>query len=129
MDQPWRWVTEAVILAAQAEQLAEHGGLPGVRDIGLLRSALARPLNLLGYGEPDAAALAAAYAYGIARNHPFADGNKRAALVAAEGFLFMNGYEVDATDGELVELILALAAGDLSEYGLATWFRERATQR
>lgn len=121
----WRWVAEEAILAAHAEQLAEHGGLPGVRDIGLLRSALARPLNLLAYGEPDAAALAAAYAYGIARNHPFADGNKRAALVAAEGFLFMNQYDVDATDGELVQLFLSLAAGDLSEDELATWFRER----
>ena len=125
MEPTWTWVTEAAIVAAHTEQLAEHGGLPGVRDIGLLRSALARPLNLLAYGDPDAAALAAAYAYGIARNHPFADGNKRAALVAAEGFLFMNGYEVDATDGELVELIFSLAAGDLSEDELATWFRER----
>lgn len=121
----WTWVAEAAILAAHVEQLAEHGGLAGVRDIGLLRSALARPLNQQSYGEPDAADLAAAYAFGIARNHPFNDGNKRAALVAAEGFLFMNGFEIDATDAQLVELILSLAAGDVSETALAEWLRQR----
>lgn len=125
MPTAWKWVAEAAILAAHAEQLAEHGGLAGVRDIGLLRSALARPLNLEGYGTPDAAELAAAYAFGIARNHPFNDGNKRAALVAAEGFLFINGFEVDATDAQLVELILSLAAGELSESALAEWLRQR----
>jgi death on curing protein len=125
MAKSWKWVAEETILAAHAEQLAEHGGLAGVRDIGLLRSALARPLNLLSYGDPDAAALAAAYAYGIARNHPFADGNKRAALVVAEGFLFLNSYELDATDAELVELIFSLAAGDVTEDALADWLRKR----
>ena len=118
-------MAEDAILAAHAEQLAEHGGLPGARDLGLLRSALARPLNLAAYGDPDAAALAASYAHGIARNHPFSDGNKRAALVAAEGFLFLNGYEVDATDAELVELFLTLAAGEVTEDALAEWFRMR----
>ncbi len=118
-------MAEDAILAAHAEQLAEHRGLPGARDLGLLRSALARPLNLAAYGDPDAAALAASYAYGIARNHPFSDGNKRAALVAAEGFLFLNGYEVDATDAELVELFLTLAAGEVTEDALAEWFRMR----
>lgn len=118
-------MAEAAILAAHAEQLAEHGGLAGVRDIGLLRSALARPQNLEGYGTPDAADLAAAYAFGIARNHPFIDGNKRAALVAAEGFLFINGFEIDATDAQLVELILSLAAGDISESAVAAWLRQR----
>lgn len=125
MAHEWKWVAEDAILAAHAEQLAEHGGLPGVRDIGLLRSALARPLNLVAYGEPDAPAIAACYAYGIARNHPFADGNKRAALVAAEGFLFLNGYEVDATDAELVELFFSLAAGNVTEDTLAEWLRAR----
>jgi death on curing protein len=121
----WRWVTQKGLLAAHAEQLAEHGGLEGVRDIGMLESAMARPLNLVGYGDPDAAALAAAYAFGIARNHPFADGNKRTALVAAEGFLFRNGFEVEATNGEMVGLIFSLASGDLTEEALAQWFRDR----
>ena len=121
----WKWVAETAILAAHAEQLAEHGGLAGVRDIGLLRSALARPMNLEGYGTPDAADLAAAYAFGMAGNHPFIDGNKRAALVAAEGFLFMNGFEVEATDAQMVELIYSLAAGDVSESAVAEWLRQR----
>ncbi len=125
MAQDWKWVAEEAILAAHAEQLAEHGGLAGVRDAGMLQSALARPLNLLAYGEPDAADLAAAYAFGIARNHPFADGNKRAALVAAEGLLFLNGFEIDASDAEMVELIYSLAAGELAEDVLADWFRTR----
>ncbi len=125
MPTAWKCVAEAAILAAHAEQLAEHGGLAGVRDIGLLRSALARPQNLEGYGTPDAADLAAAYAFGVARNHPFIDGNKRAALVAAEGFLFINGFEVEATDAQLVELILSLAAGDISESAVAEWLRQR----
>lgn len=125
MAQDWKWVAEEAILAAHAEQLAEHGGLVGVRDAGMLKSALARPVNLLAYGEPDAADLAAAYAFGIARNHPFADGNKRAALVAAEGFLFLNGYEVGATNGEMVALIYSLAAGEIDEDVLADWFRTR----
>ena len=125
MPTTWKWVAEAAILAAHAEQLAEHGGLAGVRDVGLLRSALARPLNLEGYGTPDAADLATAYAFGIARNHPFNDGNKRAALVAAEGFLFINGFEIDATDAQMVELIYSLAAGDVSESAVAEWLRQR----
>ena len=89
----------------------------------LLDSAMARPQNLLAYGEPDAAALAAAYAYGIARNHPFVDGNKRTAAVVSETFLMLNGYALNASDAELVVAFLALAAGDLSEEELADWFR------
>lgn len=125
MAKDWIWVAESAVLAAHAEQLAEHGGSNGVRDMGLLHSALARPLNLVAYGEPDAAALAAAYAFGIARNHPFVDGNKRAALVIAETFLNMNSYQLDATNAELVVLFLQLAAGELSEAALADWFRAR----
>ena len=127
MARDWIWVAEAVAKAAHAEQLAEHGGGEGVRDDGLLDSAMARPRNVAAYGEPDAAELAAAYAYGIARNHPFVDGNKRTAAVVSETFLALNGYCLDATDAELVVAFLALAAGELSEDELALWFRERLT--
>lgn len=123
MAQDWIWIGADVAAAIHAEQLAEHGGGEGVRDIGLLESAMARPQNLVGYGAPDIAALAAAYAYGIARNHPFIDGNKRTAVVVAETFLMLNSHALVATDAELVVAIMALAAGDLSEEELADWFR------
>jgi len=124
MSQGWIWIATEVALAAHAEQLAEHGGGEGVRDAGMLESAMARPQNLASYGEPDAAALAAAYAFGIARNHPFVDGNKRTAAVVSETFLTLNGYAVGASDAELVVAFLALAAGDLSEDELTDWFRQ-----
>ncbi len=123
MTQQWIWVTLAVAIAAHAEQLAEHGGGEGVRDIGLLESAMARPENLAQYGEPDLAELAAAYAFGIARNHPFVDGNKRTAAVVSETFLVLNGGSLLASDAELVVAFLALAAGELSEEELTDWFR------
>jgi death-on-curing protein len=123
MAQDWVWIGAEVAAAIHAEQLAEHGGGEGVRDIGLLESAMARPQNLSGYGTPDIAALAAAYAYGIARNHPFIDGNKRTAAVVSETFLMLNGHILHATDAELVVAFLALAAGDLSEEELADWLR------
>jgi death-on-curing protein len=109
--------------AAHAEQLAEHGGPAGVRDAGALDSAMMRPRNLALYGEPDLAALAAAYGFGIARNHPFVDGNKRTAAVMMETFLVLNGCEFIASDAELVVAIQALAAGDLAEDELADWLR------
>ncbi|HWK67888.1 MAG TPA: type II toxin-antitoxin system death-on-curing family toxin [Rhizobiaceae bacterium] len=121
----WQWLREDVVLALHDEQLAEHGGMAGIRDAGLLKSALARPLNLAGYGEPDAASLAAAYAFGIARNHPFADGNKRTAAVAALLFLGLNGLAVRISEAELVVMVLALAAGELGEDEVAAWFRQR----
>ena len=105
-------------------QLAEHGGSDGIRDAGLLDSALQRPLNKSAYGEPDLSDLAAAYAYGIARNHPFVDGNKRTALVACRTFLLINGYELAATPEEKYDIVLALAAGELDEDALAAWLRE-----
>lgn len=114
-------------VAAHAEQIAEHGGGEGLRDTGSLDSAMARPMNLVAYGRPDAADLAAAYAYGIARNHPFVDGNKRTAAVVSETFLMLNGYELIATDPEVVVAFLALAAGELSEAEVADWFRQRLT--
>jgi death-on-curing protein len=119
----WVWVSEGVALAAHDEQIAEHGGGTGVRDHGLFQSAMARPINLAAYGEPDAAALAAAYAYGIARNHPFIDGNKRTAAVVSETFLALNGCRLTVSDAELVVEFLALAAGELGEDELAGWFR------
>jgi death-on-curing protein len=119
----WIWVDLAVALAAHDEQLAEHGGARGVRDRGMLESAMARPQNLVAYGEPDAADLAAAYAFGIARNHPFVDGNKRTAAVVSETFLVLNGYTFDCDDVELVVTFLSLAAGELSAEALADWFR------
>ena len=124
MTRKWVWIATEVALAAHAEQLAEHGGGDGIRDAGMLDSAMARPQNLVQYGDPDAAALAAAYAFGIARNHPFIDGNKRTAAVVSETFLMLNGYALGATDAELVVAFVALAAGELGEDELADWFRQ-----
>ncbi|ASY43741.1 MAG: type II toxin-antitoxin system death-on-curing family toxin [Pseudomonadota bacterium] len=124
-DRDWVWVTPAVAEAAHAEQIAEHGGGgDGLRDRGLFESAMARPHNQMLYGDPDAAALAAAYAYGLARNHAFIDGNKRIAAVVSETFLLLNGYRLTATDAELVVAFLELAAGNLTETDLADWFRQ-----
>ena len=109
--------------ALHSEQLAAHGGGAGVRDGGLLDSALQRPRNLAAYGAPDAAALAASLAFGIARNHPFIDGNKRTAFVAAATFLEANGWRFGAAETDVVVTFLALAAGDLTEAVLADWFR------
>ncbi|HKU99939.1 MAG TPA: type II toxin-antitoxin system death-on-curing family toxin [Vineibacter sp.] len=124
-DTPWRWLSLRSVLAIHAEQLAEHGGGSGVRDIALLESALARPINLAAYGAPDAATLAAAYAYGLARNHPFVDGNKRTAFVTAVAFLLRNGCDLDAPEPEVVLTFVELAAGRMTEEALASWFRER----
>ncbi|HEX2888869.1 type II toxin-antitoxin system death-on-curing family toxin [Vineibacter terrae] len=121
----WRWLSIRSILAIHAEQVAEHGGGTGVRDAALLESALARPMNLAAYGSPDAAALAAAYAYGLARNHPFVDGNKRTAFVAAATFLLRNGLGVEAAEAEVVLAFMDLAAGRMDEEALASWFRQR----
>jgi death on curing protein len=121
----WIWVSDAVALAMHREQISEHGGGDGVRDSGLFESAMARPQNLAAYGDPDAADVAAGYAFGFARNHPFVDGNKRTAAAVSETFLHLNGYSLAATDAEVVVTFLALAAGELSEDDLAEWFRER----
>jgi death-on-curing protein len=109
-----------------ARQLAEHGGAAGVRDDGLLESALARPQNLNAYADADAPAPAAAYAFGLARNHPFVDGNKRTAFVACELYLAANGFELAASDQECLAFTLALAAGDIVEEEFAAWLRENA---
>ncbi|MDO5624311.1 MAG: type II toxin-antitoxin system death-on-curing family toxin [Pseudomonadota bacterium] len=119
----WVWVPAALIEAVHAEQLAEHGGAAGVRDAGLLASAMARPMQMANYGEPDAAQLAAAYAFGIARNHPFVDGNKRAGFVAAQLFLRLNGHRINAPLVDCAVTMLQLAAGDLDEAAYADWLR------
>lgn len=128
-NQTWVWIDAAVILAVHEEQLAEHGGGAGVRDAGLMDSALARPVNLAAYGDPDVAELAAAYGFGLARNHPFVDGNKRTAFVAVELFLALNGWALAATDADCVLTMLALAAGDLDEPGFADWLRDHIARR
>ena len=125
----WNWIDTSVVLAIHDEQLAEHGGAAGIRDPGLLDSALGRPRNLAAYADPDHADLAAAYAYGIARNHPFVDGNKRTAFVAAELFLALNGFELAAEDTDCVLTMLALAAGELDEAAFAAWIRAHAQPR
>lgn len=125
----WIWVRQDVVLALHDEQIAEHGGLSGLRDAALLESALARPLNMTAYGDPDAADLAAAYAYGLARNHPFADGNKRSAAVVSLTFLLLNKIDFEISEAELVVMTLALAAGDLSEDEVARWFRDHIVAR
>ena len=123
-NQAWIWLNPAVVSAIHDEQLAEHGGLRGTRETGLLTSALNRPRNAVLYGDPDAATLAAAYGFGIARNHPFADGNKRTAFVATELFLELNGYSLDADDADCVLTMLALASNSLDEAMFADWIRQ-----
>ena len=110
-------------------QLAEHGGGVGVRDAGLLESALARPVNRWTYGEDDPAALAAAYAFGVARNPPFIDGNKRTAWVLARLFLAINGHQLEFSAADAIQMMLALASGELEEEVVAGWFRERLTEK
>lgn len=119
----WRWIGIATVLAINDEQLAEHGGASGVRDRGLLESAMARPINLAAYGRPDAPALAAAYAFGIVRNHPFVDGNKRTAFTTAATFLLDNGHELNASERDAALTTLQLADGTLDEEAFAAWLR------
>lgn len=119
----WEWVLLRTALALHEEQISEHGGGSGVRDMGMLESAIARPENQAAYGEIDGPALAAAYAFGIARNHPFVDGNKRTAFEVSATFLILNGFVLTATEEDVVTTFLSLAAGTLSEPDLADWFR------
>ncbi|HKF47107.1 MAG TPA: type II toxin-antitoxin system death-on-curing family toxin [Terracidiphilus sp.] len=119
----WIWIPLEAVLAIHDEQISEHGGMGGVRDLAVVESALARPRNLQAYGKPDAARLAAAYAFGLCRNHGFLDGNKRTAYVVAETFLDLNGYAMNASDEAVVNTIVALASGVMSEEQLAKWFR------
>ena len=120
----WRWLTIDVILAIHDEQLAEHGGRAGIRDLGLLESALARPVNRAAYAAATAFDLAAAYAFGIIRDHPFLDGNKRAAFLAAALFLLEYGWELTATDEAIVTEMLSLAEGGVEEDAFASWLSQ-----
>jgi death-on-curing protein len=129
MIQDWVWLDRDVMRAVHEEQLAEHGGGTGVRDEGLFESALGSPLNLAGCGSPDAASLAAAFGFGLARNHPFVDGNKRTAFVAVELFLWLNGWRLVAEDADCVLTMVSVAAGETSEDELAQWLRERMKPR
>jgi len=125
----WKWIDKSVLLVLHDESLALHGGASGIRDEGLLDSALARPVNLAAYGEPDFADLAASYGFGLAKNHPFVDGNKRAAFLAAGLFLFLNGKRLSATQVDATITMLALAAGELEEADFAAWLRQNSADK
>lgn len=118
------WLTPEIVIAIHEMQLAEHGGPAGIRDMGMLESALGRPQNKFAYGETDLAILAAAYGFGVARNHPFIDGNKRTSLMVIYTFLGVNDVEFIVPEAEFATIILDLAAGDVSEESLARWIRD-----
>lgn len=125
-----RWLSRVVVDAIHHDQLREHGGLAGIRDENLLESALARPQQKWHYGEErDVPALAAAYAFGLVKNHPYRDGNKRIGLLAMVTFLELNGYSFQATDADVVTEFLALADGRVSEEALASWIQEHSAKR
>ncbi len=121
-----RWLSEAQVMAIQERLLAEHGGLAGVRDAGLLRSALDRPQNLFSYEKPSLFDKAAAYAFGIAKNHPFLDGNKRTALMAAYTFLGKNGHRLSASEGSAVIATQELASGEMNQEAFSAWLKQES---
>ena len=125
----YRWINPQVLLLLHDESLAEHGGAPGLRDEVLLDSALGRPQNLLAYGSPDLSDLAASYGYGLAKNHAFVDGNKRAAFLAVGLFLMVNGHRLIATQADATMTMLALAAGHMDESAFAQWIRRHIQSR
>ncbi len=125
----WNWLLEGVVIAMHGEQIAQHGGSLGIRDAGLLSSALARPQGQAVYGEPSVFDLAAAYAFGIIRNHPFVDGDKRTGFLAAYVFLDLNGWELMATEAEAVAAVLALASSEMDEAGFADWLKTKSVIR
>ncbi len=128
-DKNWRWISKNALVLLHDESLAEHGGASGIRDEGMLESALARPQQLAHYGEPDAAALAASYGYGLIKNHAFVDGNKRAAFLGVGMFLYLNGYRLTASQVDATRTMLALAASELSEDEFAEWIRANLAAR
>lgn len=128
-EKDWVWLDQAVMLAVHNEQLSEHGGGVGVRDMGMFESAMGRSRHLALYGTPNVAELAAAYGFGVARNHPFIDGNKRTAFVAVELFLALNGFELEADDASCVLTMLAVAAGEMTEPDFAAWMRAHTMPR
>ncbi|NQW92623.1 MAG: type II toxin-antitoxin system death-on-curing family toxin [Polaromonas sp.] len=129
----WRWITKSALMLLHDESLATHGGGEGLRDEGLLDSALARPLNLVAYADadapPDVAALAASYTVGLAKNHPFVDGNKRAAFLATGLFLYLDGHRLEATQADATLTMLAVATGDITEDAFADWLRLHAHKK
>lgn len=129
----WRWISKQALVLLHGESLATHGGREGMRDEGLLESALMRPQNIVAYADaavlPDAAALAASYGVGIAKNHPFIDGNKRAAFLAVGLFLYLNGLRLHASQAEATVTMLAVAAGDMPEEDFAAWLRAHSAAR
>lgn len=125
----WRWVDKRALLLLHGESLAEHGGAAGLRDEGRLDAALARPENLMAYGEPDTADLAASYGVAVAKNHPFVDGNKRAAFLCVGLFLHINGWRLSTSQAEATMAMLAVAAGDINDAEFAAWLRERIVRR
>ena len=124
----WRWIDKRLLLLLHDESLAQHGGASGMRDEGLLDSALARPLNLVAYGDPDVMTLAAAYGWGLAKNHPFVDGNKRTAFLAVGLFLRLNGYRLTASQPDATLTILRLAASEITEPDFADWLRRHTAR-
>ncbi|TLU83272.1 MAG: type II toxin-antitoxin system death-on-curing family toxin [Chlorobium sp.] len=122
----WRWLLDGVVMAIHDELIAEHGGSTGIRDEGLLSSALARPKNQAHYGDPSVFDLAAAYAYGIIRNHPFVDGNKRTGFLASYVFLNINGWQLISSEAEAVNAVLALAAGEIDEPSFSGWLKNKS---
>ena len=125
----WRWIDKRLLLILHDESLAEHGGASGLRDEGLLDSALARPLNLVADGEPDIADLAASYGVGLAKNHPFVDGNKRATFLSVGLFLGLNGHRLTATQADATLTVFGMAAGEISEEQFAAWIRANSAKR
>jgi len=125
----WRWLRQDVVVAFHDEQIAEHGGSPGLRDAGLLSSALARPQHKVAYGKPSVFDLAAAYASGIILNHPFIDGNKRTGFLAAYVFLDLNGWDLVASEVEAVGVVLALAVREIDDDNFANWLKEHSVQK
>jgi death-on-curing protein len=125
----WKWINRQVLLLLHDESLAEHGGATGLRDEGLLDSALARPVNLALYTQPDVASLAASYGVGLAKNHPFIDGNKRAAFLSVGLFLAINGYSLRTSQADATLTVLEVAAGDMDEAAFAQWIRSRLEAR
>ncbi|OWV67846.1 cytochrome C biogenesis protein CcmH [Rhizobium sp. R634] len=119
-----KWLSRQAVENMHAEQIAEHGGLSGLRDANALETSLARPLNKAAYGETDIFVLAAAYLYGIVRNHPFVDGNKRTGYLAAFTFLYVNGYIIDADNAQVIAFVLDVAAGEIDEEGATRFLRD-----
>ena len=129
MNDSWRWVDRGALVLLHDESLAEHGGASGLREEGLLESALAGPLNLAADGSPDVHALAAAYGVGLVKNHPFVDGNKRAAFLAVGMFLRLNAWRLTAPQADAMLTMLAVAAGQMDEAAFAHWLRQHTRAR